>query len=75
MADTEFFNLYVERVVTEVTELTKTKMILETRILYTERSLKVLQDRIVELEKELAEKKTSIKKKPTPPPPDGHSTF
>jgi hypothetical protein len=64
MNETDFFNMYVERIINEVLELTKLKMINETRILFLEKSMLDLTKKIENLESESNENIRSEKRKP-----------
>lgn len=64
MNETDFFNMYVERIINEVLELTKLKMINETRILFLEKSMLDLTKKIENLESESSENIRSEKRKP-----------
>ncbi len=61
----EFVNLYIERLIREIMELTKSKLLLETQLLMSEKTNQDLSAKVTELESSL-EKKTSTKvSKPT----------
>lgn len=47
--DAEYVNIYIQRLLKEVEELTKTKLLNETRIIYLEGLNKQLNEKIVEL--------------------------
>lgn len=59
----EFFNMYVERLINEMTELTKMKILLETKVLFTEKINKTLATKVSDLEKKLEEFKDEAKVK------------
>jgi hypothetical protein len=59
MTETDFFNLYVERILQEVAELTKLKLLNETRILFLENNKKELLAQY----QTLLEKQEKIQKK------------
>jgi len=59
----EFFNMYVERILQEIGELNKFKLLNETRILFLERNNKGLLDEIEKLNKELTKCKEKVEKK------------
>jgi len=42
--NTEFFNLYVEKILTEVSELTRTKLILQTQIAWKDKQIQDMTD-------------------------------
>jgi hypothetical protein len=60
--DTEFVNLYIERIVKEVEELTKARLLNEAKTSYMEKANQKLIARIEELEK-LIEKQNKKKTK------------
>jgi hypothetical protein len=49
--EVDFANLYIERILNEISELTKLKLLNETKITFIERQNQELLDRIEELEK------------------------
>jgi phage shock protein A len=51
--NTEIINLYVDRILNEVTESLKTRLLLETQLKYTESLNVQLQTKITELEKKI----------------------
>ncbi len=51
MNDSDFANLYIERVLNEVNELTKLKLMNETRILFLEKTIAELNAKIEANEK------------------------
>jgi hypothetical protein len=51
--NTEIINLYVDRLLNEVTESLKTRLLLETQLKYTESLNSQLQTKIIELEKKI----------------------
>jgi hypothetical protein len=57
MDDALFANMYIERILAEVTELTKIKMMNETRILYLERQVNDLDIKINTLTHQAEKKK------------------
>jgi hypothetical protein len=60
--DAEFFNAYIERLIQEIQELTKTKLLNETRIKYMESVNAKLLQKIEDLEKQV-EKQSKKKSK------------
>lgn len=60
--DNEFVNLYIETLLKEVTELTKSKILLQTHLDYVQKQNAVFGKQIQDLEAKLASKK-SIKVK------------
>lgn len=60
--DSDFVNAYIEKVTNEVTELVKTKLLLETQLLMAQKTVNELQSKIEMLElnsKPAKEKKDS----------------
>jgi len=53
----EFINLYIEKLISELTELTKINVLLRTHLAFSEQQVAVLSKRIEEAEK-LSAKKT-----------------
>jgi uncharacterized membrane-anchored protein len=51
--NTEIINLYVDRLLNEVTEGVKSRILLETQLKYTESLNSQLQTKIIELEKKI----------------------
>jgi uncharacterized membrane-anchored protein len=51
--NTEIINLYVDRLLNEVTEGVKSRILLETQLKYTESLNAQLQTKIIELEKKI----------------------
>jgi hypothetical protein len=51
--NTEIINLYIERLLNEVTEGVKSRILLETQLKYTESLNAQLQTKIIELEKKI----------------------
>lgn len=51
--ETEFVNIYIERIVKEVEELTKSRLLNDSKIIYLESTIKRQNDRIDDLEKQL----------------------
>lgn len=49
----EIVNIYIERLLQEVQELTKTKLLIETQLKYTELLNKNLSDKVRELEAQM----------------------
>lgn len=60
----EIINMYIDRLIQEVGELTKTKLLMDTQLKYTEMLNKNLAERVAELESQLEK---SNKKKPKEP--------
>jgi CII-binding regulator of phage lambda lysogenization HflD len=58
--DHDFINLYIERLIAEVVELTKTKLILETRLQFNENANQKLIERIQDLEKQVEKKNKKV---------------
>ena len=69
-SSSEFFNMYVEKVLTEVSELTKTKLLLQTQIAWNEKTIQemsVLQNKLQESVNDLSEKlRASLLEKKSP---------
>ena len=66
MNETDFVNVYIEKILTEVTELNKTKLLLQAKLSFTEKLAETLQKRVIEMEaanSELEEKLQKAKKK------------
>lgn len=59
----EFFNMYVEKLVLETTELTKMKILLSTQVSYYEKVNAELVAKVEELEKALNKASTKSLKK------------
>lgn len=59
--DTEFVNMYIESLNTEVVDLTKQKIILRAQLTYQEKLAAALKSRVDELEKAL-DKASKLKK-------------
>ena len=57
--DTEFVNAYIERLVFEVNELNKTKMLRETQLDLANKTIKSLTDELNGLKEEILNKKPS----------------
>lgn len=55
--DNEFVNLYIETLLKEVTELTKSKILVQTHLEYLQKQNSVLVKQVQELEAKLATKK------------------
>jgi len=55
--DNEFVNLYIETLLKEVTELTKSKILLQTHLDYVQKQNTVLGKQVQELEAKLSTKK------------------
>ncbi len=55
--DNEFVNLYIETLLKEVTELTKSKILVQTHLEYLQKQNSVLVKQVQELETKLATKK------------------
>jgi phage shock protein A len=49
----EIVNIYIERLIQEVQELTKTKLLTDTQLKYTELLNKKLSDKVTDLESQL----------------------
>jgi hypothetical protein len=56
--DNEFVNLYIETLLKEVTELTKSKILLQTHLDYVQKQNAVFGKQIQDLEAKLASKKS-----------------
>ena len=63
MNESDFANLYIERILTEVSELTKIRMLNEAKISYIEKMNTVLAEKVTNLENELEKNKTKINKR------------
>lgn len=50
MNEAEFANMYIERIVNELTELTKIRLMNETRILYLEKEIAELKEQLSQQE-------------------------
>lgn len=48
--DNEFMNAYVERLIGEIVDLTKHRMLIDTKMIFTERMNQALSTRVQELE-------------------------
>jgi hypothetical protein len=59
----EFFNMYVEKLVQETTELTKVKILLSTQVSYYEKINTELTAKVEDLEKALNKATTKSQKK------------
>jgi hypothetical protein len=59
----EFFNMYVEKLVQETTELTKVKILLSTQVSYYEKINAELTTKVEDLEKALNKATTKSQKK------------
>ena len=55
-----FINMYIQRLVTEITELTKTRLLLETKEIYKEASITELTKKLEELETLSAKEKDDV---------------
>ena len=65
MNESDFANLYIERILNEVSELTKIRMLNEAKISYIEKMNTVLAEKVTNLENELEKNKTKINRKKT----------
>ena len=61
----EFVNLYIERLIREIMELTKSKLLLETQLLMSEKANQDLSAKVAELESALEKKPSTKVSKPT----------
>lgn len=62
--DTEFINFYIQRLVKEIEELTKTRLLNEARLAFFEKINQTLLDKNTELEEQIERlKKKTINKK------------
>lgn len=61
----EFVNLYIERLIREIMELTKSKLLLETQLLMSEKTNQDLSAKVTELESSLEKKPSTKVSKPT----------
>ena len=59
----EIVNLYIERMLKEIEELTKNRLLVDTQLKYTEMMNAQLQERIKQLETELEKASKKINKK------------
>lgn len=59
----EFVNIYIEKLVNEITELTKTKIILQTQIALLERANKDLEEKYTSLQEVKSKKVGTTPKK------------
>ena len=59
----ELFNLYVEKLLQEVTELTKTKILLSAQLAYYEKLNAELNNRVTDMEKALNKASSKAQKK------------
>jgi hypothetical protein len=57
--DTEFVNAYIERLIFEVNELNKTKMLRETQLDLANKTIRSLTDELNALKEEILNKKPS----------------
>jgi hypothetical protein len=57
----EIVNLYIEKLLNEITELTKTKILLSTQLSYTEQINAQLNDKLQKLEASLNKKASKNK--------------
>ena len=60
--DNELFNIYVDKLLSEVTELTKTKVILSAQLEYQQRNSNKLNEKVLELQSALDKVKPKTKK-------------
>jgi len=61
--DSEFVNLYIEKLLSEVTESVKTRILLQTQLTYTERMNAELQQKNSELEEQISKLEVSLNKR------------
>lgn len=61
--DPEIVNIYIAKLLREVEELTKNRILMQTQLQYTEGLNKSLSDRIQELEEQLEKSNKKINKK------------
>lgn len=59
----EIFNLYIARILKEVEELTKNRLLVETQLQYTEKLNADLQARVKALEEQIEKQTKKINKK------------
>lgn len=59
----EIFNLYIARILKEVEELTKNRLLVETQLQYTEKLNADLQVRVKALEEQIEKQSKKINKK------------
>ena len=59
----EIFNLYITRILKEVEELTKNRLLVETQLQYTEKLNADLQVRVKALEEQIEKQSKKINKK------------
>lgn len=50
MNNTDFINAYIEKLLIEISELTKTRILLQTQLTFNEKISNTLQARVTELE-------------------------
>ena len=62
MEQTDFFNLYVQNLVNEVSELTKTKILNQARLEYKDGEIGELRNKITEIEEQSAKDKEDTMK-------------
>ncbi len=55
MDNNEFMNTYVERLIGEIVDLTKHRMLIDTKMIFTEKMNQVLAAKVQELEARVAE--------------------
>lgn len=63
MSDEVFVNVYIEKILTEVSELTKSKLLLQAQLSFTEKVAAELGAKLQDLEKKLEESEEKLKKK------------
>lgn len=59
----EIFNLYIARLIKEIEELTKNRLLIETQLQYTEKLNADAQTRIKQLEEQIEKQTKKINKK------------
>jgi hypothetical protein len=59
----EIFNIYVEKLINHITELTKTNLLMSAQLTYTERMNAQLQEQISKLNTEIEQLKGNIANK------------
>jgi hypothetical protein len=59
--DAEFINVYIEKLVNELTELTKTRLLLETQLVIASRTVTSLTSENEKLQASLNKKSSKIK--------------
>ena len=69
--DAEFVNTYIERILKEVEELTKNRLLIESKLVYIEDANSKLLKKIEELESQIEKQSKRINKKEV----DTSSTF